>query len=163
MTVKLYRRRADDGQLAYHEAWVHDGEVTEHWGVVGDRGETKVHRIKRGEDGDEVVERVLAPARAAGFDEIEEEDHRVLLIEYSIDGTGTAKDLEKRHALQERMDDVLGWTGLGHCDGGSIGSGTMEVCCFVVDSEIARKVTAADLAGTKFAGYTRIFDEGADE
>lgn len=58
---------------------------------------------------------------------------------------------------------MLGWTGLGHCDGGSIGSGTMEVCCFVVDFEIGRKVIAADLKGTKFDDYTRIFDEGADE
>lgn len=163
MTVKLYRRRADDGQLAYHEAWVHDGEVTEHWGIVGDRGETKAHRIKRGQDANELVERVLLPARAAGFDEIENDEHRVLLIEYKVDDMGTAKDLEKRHALQERMDDVLGWTGLGHCDGGSIGSGTMEVCCFVVDFEIAQKVIAANLKGTKYADYTRIFDEGADE
>ena len=38
------------------------------------------------------------------------------------------------------MDEVLGWTGLGHTDGGSIGSGTMEVGCVVVDFEIAKKV-----------------------
>lgn len=30
---------------------------------------------------------------------------------------------------------MLGWTGLGHVDGGSIGSGTMEVGCEVVDFE----------------------------
>ena len=61
------------------------------------------------------------------------------------------------------MDEVLGWTGLGHCEGGSIGSGTMEVCCFVVDFDIAKKVIETKLKDTEFADYTRIFDENAEE
>ena len=89
------------------------------------------------------------------------ESQSVLLIEYQIDGFGSSQDLEKRHALQDRMDETLGWTGLGHCDGGSIGSGTMEVCCFVVDFETAKVVIEEDLQGTEFANYTRIFDERA--
>jgi hypothetical protein len=72
---------------------------------------------------------------------------------------GCGEDVEKRHRLQERMDETLGWTGLGHCDGGSIGSGTMEVCCYVVDFEIAKKVIENDLKGTEFEDYTRIYDE----
>src|SRR5262249_42675093 len=56
----------------------------------------------------------------------------------------------------------LGWTGLGNCDGGSIGSGTMEVCCFVVDFKIARRVIEDDLKNTKFADYSRIYDERVD-
>ncbi len=47
------------------------------------------------------------------------------------------------------------------CDGGSIGSGTMEVCNFVVDFEMARHVIEEDLVNTEFANYTRIFDENA--
>ena len=73
---------------------------------------------------------------------------------------GTPKDLEKRHALEERMNETLGWTGVGHCDGGSIGSGTMEVCCFVVDFDTAKRVIEEDLKGTKFADYSRIYEEG---
>jgi hypothetical protein len=69
---------------------------------------------------------------------------------------GTHDDLEKRHALQQRMDDTLGWTGLGHCDGGSIGSGTMEVAMLVVDVDLAKRTIAADLKGAPFQGYTRI-------
>ena len=35
---------------------------------------------------------------------------------------------------------ILNWgTGLGHTDGGSIGNGTMEVGCIVVDFDIAKK------------------------
>lgn len=69
---------------------------------------------------------------------------------------GTATDLDKRRALEDRMNETLGWTGLGHCDGGSIGLGTMEVCCCVVDFDIARCVIEEDLKGTEFADYSRI-------
>ena len=89
------------------------------------------------------------------------EDHQRLLIEYSADGMGSLKDLHKRHALEERMQQTLGWTGLGIGDGGSIGSGTMEVCCFVVNFATARRVIEADLKATEFDNYTRIYDEDA--
>ena len=72
---------------------------------------------------------------------------------------GTKSDVEKRHRLQDRMDETLGWSGLGHCDGGSIGSGTMEVCCFMVDFELAKSVIQADLEKSEFADYTRVYDE----
>ncbi len=74
---------------------------------------------------------------------------------------GTTEDLNKRHKLEERMNERLGWTGLGECDGGSIGSGTMEVCNYVIDFDIAKKVIEDDLKGTIFSDYTRIYDEGA--
>ena len=72
---------------------------------------------------------------------------------------GCGEDVEKRYLLQDRMNETLGWTGLGHCDGGSIGSGTMEVCCYVVDFEIAKNVIENDLKGTEFEDYMRIYDE----
>ena len=74
---------------------------------------------------------------------------------------GTVTDLERRHAMEERMRELMGWTGLGTCDGGSIGSGTMEVCCFVVDFETAKRVIEHDLRGTEFEDYSRIYDEAA--
>ena len=63
------------------------------------------------------------------------------------------------HELEDRMNETLGWTGLGNCDGGSIGSGTMEVCCFVVDFKTAKRVIEEDLKNTRFADYSRIYDE----
>ena len=83
------------------------------------------------------------------------------MVEYAVGGMGTKADLEKRHRLEDRMNETLGWTGLGACDGGSIGSGTMEVCNFVVDFDLAKKVIVEDLSGTEFANYTRIYDENA--
>jgi hypothetical protein len=153
--LKLYKRTSE--AFRYHEAWCHKGVITEHWGVVGETGETREHKVKRGKDEDEAIGEVLRPASDDGFRPFE--DLAVLLIEYAVDGFGTKRDLEKRHALEERMDETLGWTGLGNCDGGSIGSNTMEVCCYVVDFEIAKRVIEADLQGTEFSNFTRIYLE----
>ena len=156
--IKLYRRC--DGALHYHEAWVAGEGITEHWGKVGSRGQVREHPMPPHASEDDALESVLAGARASGYEPLAPDAHSVLLIEYRVDPPmGTPGDIEKRHRLQARMDETLGWTGLGHCDGGSIGSGTMEVCCLVVDFEVASQVVAADLAGTEFADYTRILEE----
>lgn len=90
------------------------------------------------------------------------EAHIVLLVEYPVEGMGSSTDIEKIGRLMELLDDLLGQTGLGICDGNSIGSGTMEAACYVVDFEIAKRVIAKALANTEFADYSRIYDEGAD-
>ncbi len=157
--LKLFKRI--DGVLHYHEAWVSDTVVTEHFGVVGERGEALEHPLERGVTADEAVLSVLRRALDAGYERIAERDHVTLLIEYPVRGMGTAADLDKRHALEDRMNETLGWTGLGACDGGSIGSGSMEVCCYVVDFGIAKRVIENDLKDTAFGDYSRIYDENA--
>jgi hypothetical protein len=156
--LKLYKRIKD--KLLYHEAWENDKGITEHWGTVGDRGEIRDHPPKPGLKPNQAIKKVLENAAKVGFKPIADDDHAVLLIEYLIDGFGTDSQLELRHELQDRLEETLGWTGLGHCDGGSIGSGTMEVCCYVVDFDIARAVIEKDLKRTKFRGYSRIINEG---
>jgi hypothetical protein len=155
--LKLYSHI--EGKLHYHEAWLNDGMITEHWGIVGERGQTREHQADKKKSKPDNIEAVLQPALDKGFLPIGLEDHITLLIEYKIDGMGAPEQLEKRHQLESRMDGTLGWTGLGACDGGSIGSGTMEVCCFVVDFDTAKRVIEEDLKGTEFSDYTRIFDE----
>lgn len=158
--IKLYKRI--NGVLHYHEAWSGDGEIIEHWGISGERGETKTHKLPKNANENAAVAAVLENAAADGYVTVDEIGETTLLIEYPVNGFGTPQDLQKRHALEDRMNETLGWTGLGHCDGGSIGSGTMEVCCFVADFEVAKRVIEADLAGTEFGDYTRIYDEDAE-
>ncbi len=158
--VKLYKKGLPTAE--YHEAWVSGGNVTEHWGRVGAKGETRVHSVDSKLDDDANVERILASARSRGFEELDEDDQRTLLVEYPINGMGDAKDVDKRHRLEDKLNEVLGWTGLGHCDGGSIGSGTMEACCFVADFDLAAAVIRKALAGTEFADFSRIYDENAE-
>ena len=156
---KLYKRV--DGVLHYHEAWVAGTKLIEHWGVAGERGQTVVHKLPKKADAQSAVAGILAKAAAEGYVPVDEIGEAVLLIEYAVDGFGTPADLKKRHALEERMNETLGWTGLGNCDGGSTGSGTMEVCCFVADFEVAKRVIEADVAGTEFGDFARIYDEDA--
>jgi hypothetical protein len=155
--IKLYKEL--DGRWHYHEAWAGDNEITEHWGVVGDNGESREHKLTAGEAESDALRRVLRGAVEDGYTEIELDDHVILVVEYDVDGFGTPEDLDKRHRLQDRMGGVLGWPGLGHCDGGSIGSDTMEIACFVVDFDIAKKVIEEDLKGTEFEDFTRIYNE----
>jgi hypothetical protein len=155
--LKLYKRTGDT--LQYHEAWYSDGKITEHWGNIGERGDSREHKLAKGEEAEPAIQRTLQAPVAQGFAPIDVEDHAVLIIEYAIEGFGTKQQLEKRHALQSQIDETLGWTGLGACDGGSSGSGTMEVCCYVVDFEIAKRLIEGDLSGTEFGDYKRIYRE----
>jgi len=156
--LKLYKRI--DDKIYYWETWDRNwfsGII--HWGILGQHGKDKTVKSGLFKSFKKEVQKEIDNKLAEGYKQIEIDDHYTLLIEYSVDGMGTEKDLEKRHLLQNRMDETLGWTGLGYCDGGSIGSGTMEVCCFVVDFKIAKEVISNDLKDTEFADYTRIFDE----
>jgi hypothetical protein len=85
-----------------------------------------------------------------------------VIIEYTLDSWGKGTDHDRRIEVEDRMNELLGWTGVGHCDGGSIGSGTMEVCCLVVDVDVAREVIEEDLRGSPYADYSRIYAEGVD-
>jgi hypothetical protein len=148
--IKLYRRDAT-GRLHYHEAWLDDEEIIEHWGVVGEKGETRTHHRR------DMVDAVLVPARAQGFAEFDPDEEVWLEVQYDLDGRwGDTNDLDLRNAVMAQLDEALGWTGLGHCDGGSIGSGKMEVACVVVDADIAQRVIGAALDGSQFPRFSRI-------
>ena len=158
--LKLYKL-ADDSK-SYWETWENEGVHTIHWGVLGTRGESKELKSTLLRKATSVIQKEIDQKTAEGYAPVEFDDHYTLLIEFAVDGMGCGEDVEKRHRLQDRMDETLGWTGLGHCDGGSIGSGTMEVCCFVVDFDIAKRVIEDDLKGTEFENFTRIYDENAE-
>ncbi|MCK5944713.1 MAG: WGR domain-containing protein [Planctomycetes bacterium] len=159
--LKLYRE--DGGRVvAYHEAWVADSKVIEHWGPIGTRGQTREHAYDASQPAEEAIRKVLSAAMDAGYHEIDMDDHATLVVEYEVDDMGTEADLALRQDLEARLGETLGWLGLGHVDGGSIGSGTMEVFCFVVDYDLAREAVEQDLADSEIAHYRRIFDEDAD-
>lgn len=156
--LKLYR--FSETKKEYWETWENgDDSHTVHWGELGTTGQSKTVKSTLLKKAKASIQKEIDNLLAQGFHPIDPEDHITLLIEYAVDGMGSGEDVEKRYRLEERMNETLGWTGLGACDGGSIGSGTMEVCNFVVDFEISKAVIAKDLANTEFANYTRIYDE----
>jgi predicted DNA-binding WGR domain protein len=158
--LKLYRFLNEKKE--YWETWENgDGSHTIHWGELGTRGESKRVKSSLFSKAEKAIQSEIETLFKQGFHPIDIEEHRTLLIEYGVDAMGDAKDVEKRHRLEQRMNETLGWTGLGACDGGSIGSGSMEVCTFVVDFDVAKAVIERDLTGTEFENYTRIFEESA--
>ncbi len=155
--IKLYLQ--GNGVTQYWETWENDGVHTIHWGRLGERGESKELRNFLFRSASKTVNAEIRKKESEGYREVSIDEHHVLLIEYPVEGIGNSTDLDKRHNLESRMNETLGWTGLGYCDGGSIGSGTMEVCCFVIDFEVAKKVIENDLKETEFLDYSRIYKE----
>lgn len=155
--LKLYKNI--DGQLHYWETWEEDDKTgIIHWGKVGDHGQTEEIRSKFLLSFKKFIRRETLKKLKEGYTKIEEDKWSFLEIEYIIDEFGTEEDLQKRHLLEEKMNDLLGWTGLGECDGGSIGSGTMEVGCIVANYDIAKKIIVDNLKNTEFSDYSSIYE-----
>ncbi|WP_428330438.1 hypothetical protein [Mucilaginibacter sp.] len=156
--LKLYKQV--DNEIHYWETWEKDAKTgVIHWGIVGEKGTQREVYSGIFSSFKKIVQKEIDRQLSKGYQQVDVDDHFTLLIEYKLEGIDTPEALDKRTQLQIRMNQTLGWTGLGHCDGGSIGSGTMEVCCLVVDFDIAKHIIEQDLKDTAFADYTRIYNE----
>jgi predicted DNA-binding WGR domain protein len=154
--LKLYKQI--DNQLHYWETWEKDEKAAiVHWGIVGQRGQDKEVKSGLFSTFRKTVQKEIDEKLKEGYAEFDEDKMTFLEVEYKIDGFGTDQDLDKRHRLEDYLNELLGWTGLRHVDGGSIGSGTMEAGCVVVGFEIAKKVIEKDLKNTEFGDYSRIY------
>jgi len=155
--IKLYKKIND--KLHYWETWDKDNKTAVvHWGIVGEIGEDKEVRGGLFSNFRKIVQKEIDEKLEEGYAEFDDESYAFLEIEYKIEGFGTEADLDKRHRLEGALNELLGWTGLGHVDGGSIGSGTMEAGCMVVDFDIAKEIIEHNLKDTEFADYSRIYN-----
>jgi hypothetical protein len=154
---KLYKEI--DGVLNYWEIWESEPKtIMTHFGVVGERGKSQITKAGIFSSASSLIKKKIAEKINEGYSESSDDDFYTLIIEYHIDGMGTNEDLEKRHALEDYMDELLGWTGLGHCDGGSIGNGTMEVACMVISDSIAIQIAKNDLLNSNiFKNFSKIY------
>lgn len=153
--IKLYK--TIDNELHYWETWDNENNsATIHWGKVGLKGEIKTLKSGLFSNFRKVVQKEIDKKINEGYIQFEDMNLTFIEIIYPIVDMGSEDDLNKRHSLENRMNELLGWTGLGNVDGGSIGSGTMEVGCEVVDYEIAKKVIQQDLKGSEFEDFKEI-------
>ncbi|BDI29036.1 hypothetical protein CCAX7_10870 [Capsulimonas corticalis] len=144
---------------AYWEIWNDGSDITVHWGHVGHRGQSKTGQIPSSEI-ESVMKALAEEQRAEGFRDLTDEDYIDFVIQYCIDGWGTETDLHRRHRIEDLMNEVLGWTGNGHCDGGDIGSGSMTIYCFVLDIEAAHKTVWEELTAREWdAGATLAYSK----
>ena len=155
---KLYQKI--DGALHYREAWVSEElTVVEHRGRCGDEGETRSHVCETAAAAQKTYAQLKRAARAEGFRAISPSKHAKLVVELPINGFGSNSDLDRRHALEDFLDDLVGWLGLGHLDGGSTGSDTMEAMCYVVDFQIAKDAIQQALRNSNFSDFARVYRE----
>lgn len=153
--LKIYKDI--NGILNYWEAWDNGDETaTIHFGRVGQVGQIQEIKSEVFVDCEELIQRKADKKIASGYAEFDKEKLSHLEIEYRADGDGSERDIEKRELLEERLDQALGWLGLGHVDGGTIRDGSLEIVCVVVDFEIAKKMIEQDLKGTPFRDYLSI-------
>ncbi len=159
--IRLYKRDENGRLAAYHEAWIEPQHrrIVEHWGYIGEAGETATHRIHILGSLERQFERVLEPARALGFEELSESDFASLIIAYTVQGEDPDDARDKQEDIQDALNEKLGWLGLGYCDDGRLNAATLEICCRVVDVELAQKVISESLDGSVFSDYSRIYQE----
>jgi hypothetical protein len=149
LMIKLYKRVGK--QTLYWEAWdAGKRVVTVHWGTLGETGCTRDVRIEKGESAEVVIDRESQEPRSTGYAEIDIDDHAEIIVQFKTkDAWGDTSDLDKRHGVEDILNECLGWTGNGHCDGGDIGSGTINAYSFVVDPYLARDAIVAALKKNK--------------
>lgn len=66
------------------------------------------------------------------------EDHKTLIVQHRTKDWGSPQDLQMRHKMESLLDECLKATGSGYCDGGDIGSGTVNIFLFVLDPHRAK-------------------------
>ena len=158
---RLFKRDETGRIAAYHEVWVElkPRRIVEHWGMVGTRGDTDAHRIKLFRSLEKQVDDLLNPARDLGFTEIEPGDYHMLIVEYLLSDAWQRDDVLKIREAEEALTEVLGWTGLGFCDGETVTDTAIELSCRVLDPDLAQARIAEQMAGTEFADYSRMYQE----
>ncbi|MEN9919676.1 MAG: hypothetical protein RL662_2112 [Bacteroidota bacterium] len=158
--IKLYK--TIKGVVYYFEAWINDdNSLTIHRGMLGDIGET-----------DEFTDnlpplvtlaKLVEDKKEAGYtDDI---THAELILQYTYNETdATAALLQKQTKVEALLNNALGWTGNGHCEGTAIQDGKMNVICYVIDKDIALDSILSDfvednlLEGLRI-GYADEFNE----
>lgn len=149
--IKLYRANPEDPTLVdYWEGWQSEARaLTLHQGAVGDIGLTAQVKVGRFRSPDKALAAEADEVRAEGFEAKDPDDLVQVVVQFAMDlgeDADPEADLARVVAAEELCDEVLGWTGNGHCDGHDIGAGTMNLFTETVLPQIAVRSMAEALA-----------------
>ncbi len=159
--IKLYN--SINNKLYYWETWeTEEKSAIIHWGLVGEEGDYKEVKGSFFSNFKKKVDKELTQKIGEGYEAFDEDNYTALIIEYRFDSEFVRENLDKRHRLEDLLEEFLDTTCLGSVDGGGIGETFMDVCCLVVDFGIAKKAIENKLKNTEFADYTKIVKEGED-
>lgn len=153
--LKLYHLK--NNKLQYWETWDADYKTAIiHWGTVWDRWEDKEVKDWIFLSYKKKIQNEIEEKRKQGYTEFDDKKMVLFEIVYKISESNTSANLDKLQRLVNHLDELLGWTGLGHVDGNSYWTGTMEVCCLVIDYNLAIQLIQNDLVNTDFDDYLSI-------
>lgn len=145
---KLYKTIGKS--IQYWEIWDNNNIITIHWWVLGERGETKDIKVKFWQKTNNIIDQEIKKIQDEGFLEIDLEDCFTLIVQFQINGKDwNEDDLKKCHFIENLINESLGWTGNGHCDGFDIWSGTFNIFSFVINPDIAMKIIINDFKNKK--------------
>ncbi len=129
-----------EGELHYHDCFVFGTPriLYEHHGKLGEVG-TQTSTPVLGDGWFQyTMLPLLKPSYDRGYRLVPKSRYKDLTLVFACGGSlGSEAELALRHAMEESLDELLGRTCLGSVDGGSIGSGTMEIFCEVIEPKLA--------------------------
>lgn len=159
--IRLFKSDETGMPVAYHEAWVEPQHrrIVEHWGYIGEAGETATHRVHILGSLEKQFAGVLQGARELGFQELSESAYATLIVEFVLTGDGSIADQDKQEDVTDALTEKLGWLGLGFCEEGRVIDDKIEICCRVLNVDLANTTIAEALDGSVFANYSRIYQE----
>jgi hypothetical protein len=73
----------------------------------------------------------MAKTEAMPVDKYAKNEKRRVVVQYRIEGHGRGSDHDNRVEVENILGEFLEASDLGCCDGGDIGSGTVNIFCFV--------------------------------
>ena len=111
--IRLFKSDEHGKPVAYHEAWIEPQHrrIVEHWGYIGEAGETATHRVHIFGSLERQFAGVLQGARDLGFEEIGESAYASMVVEFP---KSEAPDLDrdKQVDVEDALTEKL--TGLGY-------------------------------------------------
>lgn len=134
--MKLKAYRTSNGITEFWESWNEGVETFVRSGKIGEKCQIRKFSMKDPTQASAVIKELdqieksgYSPRDPAQFDQI--------VIHYRLEGWGSVRDHDRRVKIEDMMTECLASTGLGFCDGGDLGSGTMNIFCDVVDGAVA--------------------------
>lgn len=141
--IKLYK--PNNNELLYWEVWKDGKELVIHHGVVGDEGISEDIKVGFFGNADSKMKELANAQIEAGYLPVDEFAEIELVIQFQFEEDEMEAALSLRHHVEGVMNECLGWTGNGHCDGGDIGEGKANIFNYVIDLDSAINTIRAEL------------------
>ena len=124
--LRLYSRQFD--RPAYWETWEKEGQTCIHFGTVGERGETLWFPAHLREAMTRKLAGEVEKLREKGYEELAPDEFCQFVVQYPT----ALIDAATRERLEALIDEALGWTGNGTCDGVDANGQRVNILCAVL-------------------------------